>query len=77
MIFYNTNIFIVDTVEMDLDLSAIGKETSTLSNDAARHRISVKRNLPKRRPSGTRKTKDAKVFQLEIYQQVSHFSLDF
>ncbi|XP_063415721.1 mucin-2-like isoform X1 [Mytilus trossulus] len=49
-----------DTVEMDLDLSAIGKETSTLSNDAARHRISVKRNLPKRRPSGTRKTKDAK-----------------
>ncbi|XP_052076773.1 general transcriptional corepressor trfA-like isoform X2 [Mytilus californianus] len=49
-----------DTVEMDLDLSAIGKETSTLSNDAARHRISVKRNLPKRRPSGTRKNKDAK-----------------
>lgn len=47
-----------DRVDMDLDLSAIGKDTVTLKNDAARHRISVKRNVPKRRPSGKRKSRE-------------------
>lgn len=47
-----------DSADMDLDLAAIGKETVILSNDAARHRISVKRNIVKRRPSGARKNKD-------------------
>ena len=55
------NLFIYalsESADMDLDLSAIGSQTITLSNDAARHRISVKRNIVKRRPSGTRKNKD-------------------
>ena len=56
---FNLLLYIVsESADMDLDLSAIGSQTITLSNDAARHRISVKRNLLKRRPSGARKSKD-------------------